>query len=89
MRFASLPGNFGVVLWDVRLDQLDSGTLDELREVWLAHHGLIVFPQPAVGDLVVSDKLTIMQRRDPFPPCERRLMHRMRIKATVAPAAWA
>lgn len=42
-----------------------------------------------VGDLVVWDNRTTMHRRDPFPPTERRRMHRTQIKGTAAPIAYA
>ncbi|MFN0164071.1 MAG: TauD/TfdA dioxygenase family protein [Burkholderiales bacterium] len=42
-----------------------------------------------LGDLVVWDNRTTMHRRDPFPPNERRLMHRTQIKGAAAPAPFA
>lgn len=41
-----------------------------------------------VGDLVLWDNRTTMHRRDPFPPTERRIMHRTQIKAEAAPLAY-
>jgi taurine dioxygenase len=41
-----------------------------------------------VGDLVLWDNRTTMHRRDPFPPTERRIMHRTQIKGEAAPAAY-
>jgi len=40
-----------------------------------------------IGDLVLWDNRTTMHRRDPFPPTERRIMHRTQIKGAIAPAA--
>lgn len=42
-----------------------------------------------VGDLVLWDNRVTMHRRDPFPPSERRIMHRTQIKGQTAPAAYA
>ena len=41
-----------------------------------------------VGDLVLWDNRTTMHRREPFPPTERRIMHRTQIKGTATPAAY-
>ena len=42
-----------------------------------------------VGDLVLWDNRVTMHRRDPFPPSERRIMHRTQIKGALAPVAYA
>lgn len=61
--------------------------LDELWKYPAAEHRIYKH-QWQVGDLVLWDNRTTMHRRDPFPPTERRIMHRTQIKGAVAPAAF-
>lgn len=62
--------------------------LDELWKYPAAPHRIYKH-QWQVGDLVLWDNRTTMHRRDPFPPTERRIMHRTQIKGAAAPAAFA
>ena len=61
--------------------------LDELWAYPAAAHRIYKH-QWQVGDLVLWDNRTTMHRRDPFPPSERRIMHRTQIKGVAAPAAF-
>ena len=77
-----------------RMSYISGLTLDDsealLNELWqypaAAHR--IYKHRWTVGDLVLWDNRTTMHRRDPFPPAERRLMHRTQIKGVAAPAAF-
>ena len=62
--------------------------LDELWQYPVAAHRIYKHKWQ-VGDLVLWDNRTTMHRRDPFPPMERRIMHRTQIKGEAAPAAFA
>lgn len=64
---------------DALLDQLWSYATAEAR---------IYRHQWQLGDLVVWDNRTTMHRRDPFPPTERRRMHRTQITGVAAPQAF-
>ncbi|MBL8378561.1 MAG: TauD/TfdA family dioxygenase [Burkholderiales bacterium] len=71
------------------LSRADSeALLDQLWEV-ATDAGRVYRHQWQLGDLVVWDNRTTMHRRDPFPPSERRLMHRTQIKGAAAPAPFA
>lgn len=77
-----------------RMSYISGLTLDDsealLNELWqypAAAH-CIYKHRWTVGDLVLWDNRTTMHRRDPFPPAERRLMHRTQIKGVAAPAAF-
>ena len=71
------------------LSRADSeALLDELWTYPAAEHRIYKH-QWQIGDLVLWDNRTTMHRRDPFPPTERRIMHRTQIKGIAAPAAYA
>ena len=50
MKIQSLPNGFGVVIDDVRVDQLVPAEFAAIKHAWHAHHGLMVFPRQAVAD---------------------------------------
>jgi taurine dioxygenase len=50
MKVHSLPGGFGAVIHDMRVDQLAPDELAAIKQAWHAHHGLMVFPRQAVSD---------------------------------------
>lgn len=77
-----------------RMSYIDGLTLEDsealLNELWkypAAEHRIYKH-QWQIGDLVLWDNRTTMHRRDPFPPTERRIMHRTQIKGSVVPASF-
>jgi taurine dioxygenase len=67
MQVQSLPGGFGAVIRDVRVDQLDAAGFAAVKQAWHRHHGLMVFPRQAVPEPGLLAFSRLLGELDPPP----------------------